>query len=39
MTMEFKIGHYFKRLSMIENTFGDSDYHLKRVSDAGGLIN
>ena len=30
MTMEYKIGHYFKRLTMIENTFGDTDYHLKR---------
>jgi pimeloyl-CoA dehydrogenase small subunit len=37
MTMEASIGHYFKRLTMIENTFGDVDYHLKRVSDAGGL--
>jgi len=38
MTMEYKIGHYFKRLSMIENTFGDTDYHLKRVADGGGII-
>jgi pimeloyl-CoA dehydrogenase small subunit len=38
MTMEAKIGHYFKRLTMIENTFGDTDYHLNRVSEAGGLI-
>jgi pimeloyl-CoA dehydrogenase small subunit len=38
MTMEYKIGHYFKRLTMIEHTFGDTDYHLSRVSDAGGLI-
>ena len=38
MTMEAKIGHYFKRLTMIENTFGDSDYHLNRVTEAGGLI-
>ena len=37
MTMEAKIGHYFKRLTMIENTFGDTDYHLRRVTDAGGL--
>jgi pimeloyl-CoA dehydrogenase small subunit len=37
MTMEAKIGHYFKRLTMIENTFGDTDYHLRRVS-AGGLV-
>jgi pimeloyl-CoA dehydrogenase small subunit len=38
MTMESRIGHYFKRLTMIENTFGDSDYHLRRVTEAGGLI-
>jgi alkylation response protein AidB-like acyl-CoA dehydrogenase len=38
MTMEAKIGHYFKRLTMIENTFGDTDYHQRRVADAGGLI-
>jgi pimeloyl-CoA dehydrogenase small subunit len=38
MTMEFKIGHYFKRLTMIENTFGDTDYHLRRVTESGGLI-
>jgi pimeloyl-CoA dehydrogenase small subunit len=38
MTMEAKIGHYFKRLTMIENSFGDSEYHLRRVSDAGGLV-
>jgi len=38
MTMEWKIGHYFKRLTMIENTFGDTEYLLRRVSDAGGLV-
>ncbi|GLH79268.1 pimeloyl-CoA dehydrogenase small subunit [Bradyrhizobium sp. SSBR45G] len=38
MTMETKIGHYFKRLTMIETTFGDTDYHMRRVSEAGGLI-
>ncbi len=38
MTMEARIGHYFKRLTMIENTFGDSDYHLRRVSESGGLV-
>ena len=35
MTQEAKIGHYFKRLTMIENTFGDTDYHLRRVTDCG----
>ena len=38
MTQEAKIGHYFKRLTMIENTFGDTDYHLRRVTDQGGLV-
>src|SRR5947209_839150 len=38
MTQEAKIGHYFKRLTMIENTFGDTDYHLRRVSEGGGLV-
>jgi pimeloyl-CoA dehydrogenase small subunit len=38
MTMEARIGHYFKRLTMIENTFGDTDYHLRRVTESGGLI-
>ena len=38
MTMEARIGHYFKRLTMIENTFGDTDYHLRRVTNSGGLI-
>jgi pimeloyl-CoA dehydrogenase small subunit len=38
MTMEAKIGHYFKRLTMIENTFGDTEYHLRRVSESGGLV-
>lgn len=38
MTMEAKIGHYFKRLTMIENTFGNADYHLRRVSESGGLV-
>jgi pimeloyl-CoA dehydrogenase small subunit len=38
VTMEAKIGHIFKRLTMIENTFGDTDYHLRRVSAGGGLV-
>jgi pimeloyl-CoA dehydrogenase small subunit len=38
MTQEAKIGHYFKRLTMIENTFGDTDFHMRRVSEAGGLL-
>src|SRR6202030_1756933 len=38
MTQEAKIGHYFKRLTMIENSFGDTDFHMRRVSEAGGLL-
>src|SRR6201994_431249 len=38
MTMEAQIGHYFKRLTMIENSFGDTDYHLRRVTNSGGLM-
>ncbi|MCT8971873.1 acyl-CoA dehydrogenase family protein [Microbaculum marinisediminis] len=38
MTMEFKVGHYFKRATMIDATFGNAAYHLARVADAGSLI-
>ncbi|MGH7126722.1 MAG: acyl-CoA dehydrogenase family protein [Stellaceae bacterium] len=38
MTMEYKAGHYFKRLSMIDTLFGDADHHLAMVASAGGLI-
>jgi len=38
VTMEYKIGHYFKRLTMIEQQFGDADFHLSSVARAGGLI-
>lgn len=38
MTMELKIGHYFKRLTMIESTFGDTEYHLRRVAEVGNLV-
>jgi hypothetical protein len=27
------VSHYFKRLTMIDITFGDADYHLGRFSD------
>ncbi|MFK4380960.1 pimeloyl-CoA dehydrogenase small subunit [Bradyrhizobium sp. USDA 223] len=38
MTMEAKIGHYFKRLTMAERIFGDADYHLRRISEGGALV-
>ena len=30
MTDEYAAGHYFKRLTMIDRSFGDVDHHLKR---------
>lgn len=38
MTMEYAIGHYFKRMSMIDITFGDSTFHMKRLAEMGGLF-
>ena len=32
MTDELVVGHYFKRLTMIDILFGDVDFHLKRYS-------
>jgi len=37
MTMEYKAGHYFKRLTMIDVAFGDADYHLRELARMGGL--
>jgi alkylation response protein AidB-like acyl-CoA dehydrogenase len=31
---ELNVSHYFKRLTMIDMTFGDTDYHLARFSEA-----
>lgn len=38
MTMEYAVGHYFKRMTMIDLMFGDSDHHLKALADAGSLF-
>lgn len=38
MTMEYKVGHYFKRMTMIEMLFGDADHHLSDLALRGGLI-
>ncbi len=38
MTLEYKIGHYFKRFTAMESTFGDTDHHLAALARAGGLI-
>ena len=38
MTMEYKLGHLFKRLTMIDTMFGDADYHLEKLADTEGFI-
>jgi pimeloyl-CoA dehydrogenase small subunit len=38
MTMEYKAGHYFKRLTMIDLAFGDADHHLRELARMGGLM-
>jgi pimeloyl-CoA dehydrogenase small subunit len=37
MTMEYKAGHYFRRLVGIQTMFGDLDHHMDLLSEAGGL--
>uniref|UniRef100_UPI0003B2EBDD acyl-CoA dehydrogenase family protein n=1 Tax=Ideonella sp. B508-1 TaxID=137716 RepID=UPI0003B2EBDD len=38
MTEECQVGHFMRRLSMIEILFGDSAHHLRRLACEGGLI-
>jgi pimeloyl-CoA dehydrogenase small subunit len=38
MTMEYKVGHYFKRATMIDTLFGDADHHLAELARLGGLV-
>ena len=38
MTQEYKAGHYFKRLTMIDMAFGNADHHLRELARMGGLI-
>lgn len=33
MTDEYSVGHYFKRLTMIDALFGNADHHLARFAD------
>jgi len=35
MTMEYKVGHYFKRVTMSDMMFGDADYHLRELARRG----
>lgn len=38
MTTEYKVGHYFKRMTMIDKMFGDADVHLAMLAQLGGLF-
>lgn len=38
MTMEYAVGHYFKRMTSIDLTFGDHDHHLRALAGKGGLM-
>ncbi len=38
MTMEYKVGHYFKRMTMIDMLFGDAEQHLAAVADSGSVF-
>jgi pimeloyl-CoA dehydrogenase small subunit len=37
MTMENNVGHYFKRVTMIDTLFGDADHHLVALTRMGGM--
>ena len=38
MTDELIVGHYVKRLTAIDTTFGDADHHLERFALAGSAV-
>jgi pimeloyl-CoA dehydrogenase small subunit len=38
MTYEYKVGHLFKRLTMIDMAYGDSDFHVRRLAERGSLF-
>jgi pimeloyl-CoA dehydrogenase small subunit len=38
MTMEYAVGHYFKRMTMIDIMFGNADHHLRELARAGSLF-
>jgi alkylation response protein AidB-like acyl-CoA dehydrogenase len=37
VTEECSIGHYYQRLTLLEILFGDTNHHLSRLAEAGGL--
>jgi pimeloyl-CoA dehydrogenase small subunit len=38
MTMEYSVGHAFKRMTVIDMLFGDADAHLATLARLGGLF-
>jgi alkylation response protein AidB-like acyl-CoA dehydrogenase len=38
MTMEYSVGHYFKRMTMIDILFGDADTHLAALAEGAGVL-
>jgi pimeloyl-CoA dehydrogenase small subunit len=38
MTYEYKLGHLFKRLAMIDAAYGDADVHVRRLAERGSLF-
>ena len=38
MTYEYKLGHLFKRLTMIDMAYGDADHHLARLGEGDSLF-
>ena len=38
MTMEYAVGHYFKRMTVIEQLYGDAEHHLSALARRGGIF-
>ena len=38
MTYDYKLGHLFKRLTMIDAAYGDADVHVRRLAERGSLF-
>jgi alkylation response protein AidB-like acyl-CoA dehydrogenase len=38
VTDEYVVGHWFKRLTMMESEFGDTDHHLAEFARVGGVV-
>jgi len=38
MTQEYSVGHYFKRMTVIDQLYGDADQHLASLARLGGVF-